>query len=84
MVGNCFDFFRVVCVGKGICFRSGERFSQKLSRVEKPTSIVSTAPLGKDYFYPSVGNIPCIIDHLLVFGFVGRKLEIDRRTVVLD
>ncbi len=49
--------------GEGISrwfrFRSGERFSQKLSPVEKPTSIVRTTPLEKESFYPSVGNIPC-------------------------
>jgi hypothetical protein len=44
-------------------FWSGERFSQKLSRVEKTTRKVSTTPLKKDYFYPSVGNIPCYGHH---------------------
>jgi hypothetical protein len=42
-------------------FQSGEQFRQKFSRIEKANSIVSTTPLEKDYFYPSVGNIPCMM-----------------------
>jgi hypothetical protein len=69
-----FDFFRVVCGGKMnswriliFRFRSVEPFIQKLSRVEKPSRIVCTTPLEKDYFYPSVGNIPWLATHLYIY-----------------